>query len=71
MLDELYKEEEEISFRRRMVHGRIDILREELTRRLSSKHGKDKNSIISETDVDKLTQILAKALTDGPKPERK
>ena len=34
MIHELEKEEDEISFRRRVLHGRIDILRAELVARL-------------------------------------
>jgi len=34
MIRELEKEEDEISFRRRVLHGRIDILRAELVARL-------------------------------------
>src|SRR5436309_2922379 len=34
MIHELEKEEDEISFRRRILHGRIDILRAELVARL-------------------------------------
>ena len=34
MIRDLEKEEDEISFRRRVLHGRIDILRAELVARL-------------------------------------
>ena len=34
MIRELEKEEDEVSFRRRVLHGRIDILRAELVARL-------------------------------------
>lgn len=65
ILDELYTEEKEVSYRRRLLHGKIDILRAELTRRLSVKH-KSGQGVITEDDIDKLTDILSKALTDGP-----
>ena len=65
ILDELYKEEKEVSYRRRLLHGKIDILRAELTRRLSAKHKKGQG-IITEKDIDKLTDILSKALAQGP-----
>lgn len=65
ILDELYSEEKEVSYRRRLLHGKIDILRAELTRRLSTKH-KEGKGIITEKDVDKLSDILSKALADGP-----
>ena len=38
MLDELSLEEKEVSYRRRLLHGKIDILRAELVRRLKDKH---------------------------------
>lgn len=48
LIRELTKEENELSYRRRMLHGRIDILRAERTARL-------KGNDVSEVDVDKLT----------------
>jgi hypothetical protein len=48
LIRELTKEENELSYRRRMLHGRIDILRAERTARL-------KRNDFSEVDVDKLT----------------
>ena len=58
MIRELEKEEDEISFRRRVLHGRIDILRAELVNRLRKKHetGED---VITGADVQRLTDILA------------
>jgi len=55
---ELTSEEREVSFRRRMLHGKIDILRAELVNRLRKKHetGED---VISGADVQRLTDILA------------
>ena len=38
MIRELEKEEDEISFRRRVLHGRIDILRAERERRRRGLH---------------------------------
>ncbi|MDZ4064408.1 MAG: ABC transporter substrate-binding protein, partial [Coriobacteriia bacterium] len=34
LLNEIYEEEQRISYRRRVLHGKIDILRAELVRRL-------------------------------------
>jgi hypothetical protein len=61
LLAELQAEEESISYRRRVLHGRIDILRAELVRRLKDSHeaGED---VISGADIDKLIQILANDL---------
>lgn len=58
LIDELQKEEETVSYRRRILHGRIDILRAELVRRLKNQReaGED---IISGKDIDRLIHILA------------
>jgi hypothetical protein len=47
-----------VSYRRRILHGKIDILRAELVNRLRKKHegGED---VISGADVQRLTDILA------------
>jgi hypothetical protein len=68
LLSSLRAEEEEISYRRRVLHGRIDILRAELVRRLKDDHeaGED---IISGADIDKLIEILAHDLR-AAKPEQ-
>jgi len=58
LLDELSAEEDELSYRRRVLHGRIDILRAELVRRLADEHT-GKHDVISGTDIDRLIQILA------------
>lgn len=61
LLDELYAEEQRTSYRRRVLHGKIDILRAELVRRLKSEReaGAD---VISGRDVDRLIDILANDL---------
>jgi anti-sigma-K factor RsiG len=56
LIDELTKEEQEISYRRRLLHGKIDILRAELVDRLHKSEGK---SVLEDVDVDKLASILA------------
>jgi len=58
VLDTLREEELRISYRRRVLHGKIDILRSELVRRLkaSREAGED---VITGRDVDKLIDILA------------
>jgi hypothetical protein len=50
------REEEEISYRRRLLHGRIDILRAELVDRIKRRHGGDETLAV---DIDRLTEILA------------
>jgi hypothetical protein len=58
LIDKLTAEEQEVSYRRRILHGKIDILRAELVNRLrkSREAGED---IISGADVQKLTDILS------------
>ena len=58
VIDELTGEETEISYRRRILHGKIDILRAELVNRLRKRH-EGGEEIISGADVQKLTDILA------------
>jgi hypothetical protein len=55
-IDELQKQEQEISFQRRLLHGRIDILRAELQSRLKEA---GPESILAQVDMDRLTAILA------------
>ena len=55
MIRDLEKEEDEISFQRRVLHGRIDILRAELVARLQETQGR---SVLDSVDVDSLTDIL-------------
>ena len=56
LIDELTQQEQEISMRRRLLHGRIDILRAELVARLQKSEGR---SVLEEVDVDRLARILA------------
>jgi hypothetical protein len=58
VIRELTEEEMEISYKRRILHGKIDILRAELVSRLREKH-KDGEAAITGDDVKKLTDILA------------
>ena len=65
MIDKLMAEENEISYKRRVLHGKIDILRAELVNRLRKKHEAGE-SAISGADVQQLTDILTgKAIPDG------
>ena len=58
LIDKLTEEENEISYKRRVLHGKIDILRAELVTRLRHKH-ESGDSLISGDDVAQLTDILA------------
>lgn len=54
----LLQEEKEISYRRRLLHGKIDILRAELVLRLQKQVEKGE-SPLTQGDLDRLTEILA------------
>jgi hypothetical protein len=56
MIDELQQQEQEISYRRRLLHGKIDILRAELQSRLKEA---GPESILAQVDLDRLSEILA------------
>lgn len=55
LIDDLTRQEQEVSYQRRLLHARIDILRTELVARLQKTGGK---SVLDEVDVDRLTEIL-------------
>jgi hypothetical protein len=58
LIDSLTEEENEISYKRRVLHGKIDILRAELVNRLRNKHDRGA-TMFSGDDVAQLTEILA------------
>jgi hypothetical protein len=58
LIDKLTEEEEKVSYRRRILHGKIDILRAELVNRLRKKR-EEGEAVISGADVQLLTDILA------------
>jgi hypothetical protein len=58
LIQQLTEEELDISYRRRILHGKIDILRAELVNRLRRKH-EGGEEVITGTDVEMLTAILA------------
>jgi len=60
----LAEEEREVSYRRRILHGRIDILRAELVNRLRTKR-EEGEELISGDDVQKLTDILLGRVPDA------
>lgn len=63
LIDALQQEERDVSFRRRILHGKIDILRAELVARLQTSGGR---SVLDQVDVEALTAILtAKASPEG------
>ena len=61
--DELEAEEREVSYRRRILHGKIDILRAELVARLREQVSAGEAKL---ADVERLSEILAtKAVSSG------
>jgi hypothetical protein len=58
LIQRLTDQEQEVSYRRRILHGQIDILRAELVNRLRKKTDAGED-IISGADVQRLTDILA------------
>ena len=58
LIKELTEEERDISYKRRLLHGKIDILRAELVNRLRKKD-QSGELVISGADVQQLTDILA------------
>ena len=65
LIERYQAEEREVSFRRRMLHGYIDMLRTELVARLRESGGK---SVLDQVDVDRLSEILA-SKAPPPDPE--
>jgi anti-sigma-K factor RsiG len=59
VIRQLTAEETEISYKRRILHGKIDILRAELVSRLRNRH-ESGEPVISGDDVQALTDILAR-----------
>jgi hypothetical protein len=55
LIDKLTQEEAEVSYQRRILHGKIDILRAELVARLQASEGK---SVLDQVDAEKLAEIL-------------
>ena len=55
LIGELEQQEREVSYQRRLLHGKIDILRAELVARLQRSGGR---SVLEQVDIDRLTEIL-------------
>jgi hypothetical protein len=55
LIGELEQQERDVSYQRRILHGKIDILRAELVSRLQRSGGR---SVLEQVDVDRLTEIL-------------
>ena len=57
LIDRLVQEEQEVSYRRRLLHGKIDILKAELQARLQKQV--EGESPLYEVDIERLAAILA------------
>ena len=64
LIRQLTEEETEVSYKRRILHGKIDILRAELVNRLRKKHDGGEIMITGD-DVQQLTDILANRQPDA------
>ena len=63
LIDELERRESEVSYERRLLQGKIDILRAE---RVARKRGKSEEEL-AHVDVDRLSEILSRKAP--PEPE--
>jgi hypothetical protein len=68
LIDQLTDEERGVSYRRRVLHGKIDILRAELVNRLKAKHEAG-DATITGADVQQLTDILLGKVPAAPEEE--
>ena len=68
LIDELTQQEQEVSYERRILHGKIDILRAELVNRLKAKREAG-DVLISGQDVQQLTDILLGKVPAPPDEE--
>ena len=58
--EELEQQERDFSYQRRILHGKIDILRAEIVARLQKSEGR---SALDHLDVSRLTEILTGKMT--------
>ena len=58
--EELEQQERDFSYQRRILHGKIDILRAEIVARLQKSEGR---SALDHIDVSRLTEILTGKMT--------
>ncbi len=71
LIDSLTDEERDVSYRRRLLHGKIDLMRAELVNRLKTKHEGAQEATISGADVEALTDILLGKVPDEPEDDRR
>ena len=63
LIEELEQRESEVSYERRLLQGKIDILRAE---RVARKRGTPEDELAN-VDVDRLSEILARKASPGAK----
>lgn len=63
LIAELEAEENDLSYRRRLLHGKIDILRSELSARLKEE---GEEGLAKGVDVERLSEILSGKATPPP-----
>jgi hypothetical protein len=68
LISELTDDERELSYRRRLLHGKIDILRAELVNRLRARREAG-DVLITGQDVQQLTDILLGKVPKPPEEE--
>jgi hypothetical protein len=68
LISQLTDEERELSYRRRLLHGKIDILRAELVNRLRARREAGE-VLITGQDVQQLTDILMGKVPAPPEEE--
>jgi hypothetical protein len=67
LIEKLTGEEQEVSYRRRILHGQIDILRAELVNRLKENRPEGE-TLIKGDDVQRLSEILSGRSDPPSKP---
>ena len=67
LIAELKAEEDEISYKRRLLHGKIDILcAERDARKKRKREDEGETALAEEIDVEKLSEILSGKATPPP-----
>jgi len=65
LLDSLSREEQQVSYKRRIIHGKIDVLRAELVSRLKEKRNRGEK-LFTKSDIERLSEILASETSGNP-----
>lgn len=59
LASQLAAQERELSMRRRLLHGEMDIVRAEMVRRLRDKNRSQEGGLVEDGDIAALTDILS------------